>query len=60
MIQEGIHVKVNVVAMKGLNDDEINDFNFCFSVNGGANGHYFCKLTPSGKFKKDSCRKAIY
>ena len=26
MIQEGIHVKVNVVAMKGLNDDEINDF----------------------------------
>lgn len=26
MIQEGIHVKVNVVAMKGLNDDEIIDF----------------------------------
>ena len=26
MIQEGIHVKVNVVAMKGLNDNEINDF----------------------------------
>jgi len=26
MIQEGIHVKVNAVVMKGLNDDEINDF----------------------------------
>jgi cyclic pyranopterin phosphate synthase len=26
MIAEGIHVKVNMVAMKGLNDDEINDF----------------------------------
>jgi len=26
MIQEGIHVKVNVVGMKGLNDDEIIDF----------------------------------
>jgi GTP 3',8-cyclase len=26
MIDLGIHVKVNVVAMKGLNDDEINDF----------------------------------
>jgi cyclic pyranopterin phosphate synthase len=26
MIQEGIHVKVNVVVMKGLNDDEIIDF----------------------------------
>jgi cyclic pyranopterin phosphate synthase len=26
MVQEGIHVKVNVVAMKGLNDGEIIDF----------------------------------
>ncbi len=26
MIQEGIHVKVNAVAMKGINDGEINDF----------------------------------
>lgn len=26
MINEGIHVKVNVVAMKGLNDGEFNDF----------------------------------
>lgn len=26
MIREGIHVKVNVVAMKGLNDGEFNDF----------------------------------
>ena len=26
MIDQGIHVKVNVVVMKGLNDDEINDF----------------------------------
>ena len=26
MVEQGIHVKVNVVAMKGLNDDEINDF----------------------------------
>ena len=26
MIQEGIHVKLNAVVMKGINDDEINDF----------------------------------
>lgn len=26
MAEQGIHVKVNVVAMKGLNDNEINDF----------------------------------
>jgi cyclic pyranopterin phosphate synthase len=26
MIAEGIHVKVNAVAMKGINDGEINDF----------------------------------
>jgi cyclic pyranopterin phosphate synthase len=26
LISKGIHVKVNVVAMKGLNDNEINDF----------------------------------
>jgi molybdenum cofactor biosynthesis enzyme MoaA len=26
MIDQGIHVKVNMVVMKGLNDDEINDF----------------------------------
>jgi cyclic pyranopterin phosphate synthase len=26
MLQQGIHVKVNAVVMKGLNDDEINDF----------------------------------
>ncbi len=26
MVQEGFHVKVNVVLMKGLNDGEINDF----------------------------------
>lgn len=26
MIEQGIHVKVNVVAMKGLNDNEINNF----------------------------------
>lgn len=26
MIEQGIHVKVNVVAMKGLNENEINDF----------------------------------
>lgn len=25
-VNEGLHVKVNVVAMKGINDDEINDF----------------------------------
>src|SRR5665213_2862470 len=26
MIRRGFHVKINVVMMKGLNDDEINDF----------------------------------
>ena len=26
LIENGIHVKVNMVVMKGLNDDEINDF----------------------------------
>ncbi|HEX8356200.1 MAG TPA: GTP 3',8-cyclase MoaA [Segetibacter sp.] len=26
LVEKGIHVKVNVVAMKGLNDNEINDF----------------------------------
>ena len=26
LIEQGIHVKINVVAMKGLNDNEINDF----------------------------------
>jgi cyclic pyranopterin phosphate synthase len=26
LIEQGIHVKINVVAMKGLNDIEINDF----------------------------------
>lgn len=26
MIEQGIHVKINVVAMKGLNDNEINNF----------------------------------
>ena len=25
-VQEGLHVKVNVVAMKGINENEINDF----------------------------------
>ena len=26
MLQQGLHVKVNMVVMKGLNEDEINDF----------------------------------
>ena len=26
MLQQGLHVKINVVVMKGLNEDEINDF----------------------------------
>lgn len=26
LVEKGIHVKINVVAMKGLNDNEINDF----------------------------------
>ncbi|MEO5684495.1 MAG: GTP 3',8-cyclase MoaA [Chitinophagaceae bacterium] len=26
MLKQGLHVKVNVVVMKGLNEDEINDF----------------------------------
>lgn len=26
MVEQGIHVKINVVAMKGLNENEINDF----------------------------------
>lgn len=26
MVQNGFHIKVNVVVMKGFNDDEINDF----------------------------------
>ena len=26
MLENGLHVKINVVVMKGLNDNEINDF----------------------------------
>jgi hypothetical protein len=45
------------ITAENITNIEINDFNFCFSVNGG---NYFSKLTSTGKHKKNSIRKAIY